>query len=321
MCMQKSRERGRYLVFFDELSSLLTVKNANRHDNGCLPPGELHLNHGADKSSLQEGAGRQSADGGPFNHDTGKRLGEGQAGRVPRRPVQQEQHRVEIVLTWVVDSHHPPPRKISRLTRSKTPRRRRASPGDWCDLHTNRHPAARSRCSRQRTRRTFCIRATAWKRTRPFASAFHPPALALRACCPAADERLGFRVTHWRLTPADGPHRAVVIARVGSLGCAFSALPSRAIHCPLRLLIDDEPSHKKAAEGRMGPRRRRHRRGREPHDEDEGKRGHRQRSHARRTPHSASVCVADRQTWQVACQEAVKKGLSAPPSNARAVAP
>jgi hypothetical protein len=87
MCMQKSRERGRYLVFFDELSSLLTVKNANRHDNGCLPPGELHLNHGADKSSLQEGAGRQSADGGPFNHDTGKRLGEGQAGRVPRRPV------------------------------------------------------------------------------------------------------------------------------------------------------------------------------------------------------------------------------------------
>ena len=211
--------------------------------------------------------------------------------------------------SWVVDSHHPPPRKISRLTRSKTPRRRRASPGDWCDLHTNRHPARLGPA------------AHASGRGGPFAFARLPGSergrsrlLFIlrrwpRACCPAADERLGFRVTHWRPTPAGGPHRAVVIARVGSLGCAFSALPSRAIHCPLRLLIDDEPSNKKAAEGRTGPRRRRHRRGREPHDEDEGKRGHRQRSHARRTPHSASVCVADRQTWQVACQEAVKKGL------------
>jgi hypothetical protein len=51
-------------------------------------------------------------------------------------------------------------------------------------------------------------------------------------------------------------------------------------------------------------------RGREPHDEDEGERDHRHRSHARRT-HGArhSECVAAHQTWQVACQVAVKKGL------------
>ena len=234
--MQKSRERGRYLVFF------ITALTNRRCKRGRAATERR-------RRTLQS------------RHRQAAGVGEGQAGRVPRRPVQQEQHRVEIVLMGGGFSP-PTARKISRLTRSKTPRRRRASPGDWCDLHTNRHPARLGPA------------AHASGRGGPFAFARLPGSergrsrlLFIlrrwpRACCPAADERLGFRVTHWRPTPADGPHRAVVIARVGSLGCAFSALPSRAIHCPLRLLIDDEPSNKKAAEGRTGPRRRRHRRGR-----------------------------------------------------------
>ena len=46
-------------------------------------------------------------------------------------------------------------------------------------------------------------------------------------------------------------------------------------------------------------------RGREPHDEDEGERGGAIATHGARH----SECVAAHQTWQVACQVAVKKGL------------
>ena len=56
---------------------------------------------------------------------------------------------------------------------------------------------------------------------------------------------------------------------------------------------------------------------------NEGERRHRHRSHARSRPQRINnECVATRQTWQVACQVAVKKkGSSAPPSTAGAVAP
>ena len=40
---QGGLERRRHAGFLCEFSSLLTAReHANRHDNGCLPPGELH---------------------------------------------------------------------------------------------------------------------------------------------------------------------------------------------------------------------------------------------------------------------------------------